>query len=104
MRGPYYGVSYWKQPTTLERMSAEQRLRETARRQALQNLPALAYNAGDTEARWLLDRATPGAFAAARTLNRLRELAKQTTCEGCGGRGFCHCEALTVEALRAVQA
>jgi hypothetical protein len=101
MRGPFYGVSYPRpHQTAAQRTATEQRAREASARTAQGTLPALAYNERDAEARWLLDRETPGAFAKARAANRLRELNKHRTCYGCGGRGFCQCDPLTPEAIR----
>jgi hypothetical protein len=87
-------------PTLRERVNEEHWYRETQRKAERAALPVRAYVDHDAEACWILDRDTPGAFAAARAANRLRVLNAVPICPGCDGQGFCQCDPLTAAMVR----
>jgi len=85
-------VSDWHVWDAVRETKAADARREGYRQASRADHARFAYVAHDAEARWLLDRETPGAFAAAKTVNRLAQLDRQQTCDDCDGRGFCQCE------------
>jgi hypothetical protein len=109
MRGPYgpFGPFGPYPGTPEERRRARFRAllhqpawaRDRVRRAAREALPLAAYVSHDAEARWILERDTPGVFAAARAVNRLRVLSAVPVCPGCDGQGFCQCDTHTLTAV-----